>query len=686
MADTIRLRVLPSLLPQEVEFRQNDADLEYRYVGTDTWIALGQFGATLEIGTVSTLGPNEIATVENVGTPQHAVLNIGIPAGSDGLVQAVVEGNGIAINITDPNNPIVAVTIPPFATLALASANNPAVAPVAIQTAGYAAAGDGGGATYKKVVSEPSHAGKFQDAAGNWYELAEAAPNVIMFGADKSGGSNSAAAFTAAEAFGTDVRVPRGTYKFSADTTYTGKRWHFEQGAMLSVDSGKTLTIYAEIEAGEHQIFGGAGAVIGIRSVLPEWFGAVGDNVADDLAAFNKAMNSVGNSYSGRGVEQIIRLSARSYYLSGPWNLYPTVHCNLIVRGSGPVLGGTRLRFATNQHGVWVRGNANPITAICNFKLQDFGVVCNAASSGSALLFCAESGKSIGGLQMSLVENVYSEFFSGGILVANARLIKFSRCSVWHETVNGAIGVQIASNTSFGSAFTGDLTFEGCQFVEGLALNSKSVLVASDGASAGIAGVRFTECIFYHATYGVALLAQAGGDIGDTWFTRCQFDGTGRGSDIYSTGAGSAIIAPKFEGNYFQGCNNKGVVSQAVSSGFVKDIMLNANWMNGINASAVEIADAANILMVGNILNAINTANPAVTFYNVDGGVFSGNRHAAAKSYAGGPAGAQAAYTFSISGNTKNVAAVGNSGYGGWSAAFFLNTSTGLNNVVDHNT
>lgn len=40
-----------------------------------------------------------------------------------------------------------------------------------LETRGYAAAGDGGGALYKKVVSEPAHAGKVQSADGAWWEL-----------------------------------------------------------------------------------------------------------------------------------------------------------------------------------------------------------------------------------------------------------------------------------------------------------------------------------------------------------------------------------------------------------------------------------------------------------------------------------------------------------------------------------
>lgn len=52
-----------------------------------------------------------------------------------------------------------------------------------IRTAGYASAGDGGGALYKKAVSEPDHAGKFQSADGAWWEIKEREVTPKMFGA-----------------------------------------------------------------------------------------------------------------------------------------------------------------------------------------------------------------------------------------------------------------------------------------------------------------------------------------------------------------------------------------------------------------------------------------------------------------------------------------------------------------------
>jgi hypothetical protein len=65
-----------------------------------------------------------------------------------------------------------------------------------------------------------------------------------------------------------------------------------EHGAVLNVASGKTLTINGPIRADLWQIFSGPGTVAGdpkVEAILPQWFGAKGDNSTDDASAINKA-------------------------------------------------------------------------------------------------------------------------------------------------------------------------------------------------------------------------------------------------------------------------------------------------------------------------------------------------------------------------------------------------------------
>lgn len=67
----------------------------------------------------------------------------------------------------------------------VASSNVPSFAN-ATRINGYHNAGDGGGALYKKVSSEPAHAGKVQSADGAWWEISETTIAPEMFGAKPS--------------------------------------------------------------------------------------------------------------------------------------------------------------------------------------------------------------------------------------------------------------------------------------------------------------------------------------------------------------------------------------------------------------------------------------------------------------------------------------------------------------------
>ncbi|WP_299941305.1 hypothetical protein [uncultured Nitratireductor sp.] len=141
----------------------------------------------------------------------------GVNPGSAGL--AVLEAETVGD---------VAGIIGNFASRSDAAASSLRVAPDYIRTAGYAEAGDGGGALYKKVASEPSHEGKFPTTLDDgvtvvWYELAPDNLNFRQFGVhpDNTAAENRAAlqdgvdyagALAAANDAPQEIKLPAGRY------------------------------------------------------------------------------------------------------------------------------------------------------------------------------------------------------------------------------------------------------------------------------------------------------------------------------------------------------------------------------------------------------------------------------------------------------------------------------------------
>jgi hypothetical protein len=94
-----------------------------------------------------------------------------------------------------------------------------------IRTLGYTSAGDGGGGLYKRVVAEPSHAGKIQSDDGAWWELAEDRVSIKQLGAIGDGSTSNTTALTnaiaVAVALAVPLFIPVGRYNYTAPLTIT---------------------------------------------------------------------------------------------------------------------------------------------------------------------------------------------------------------------------------------------------------------------------------------------------------------------------------------------------------------------------------------------------------------------------------------------------------------------------------
>jgi hypothetical protein len=123
--------------------------------------------------------------------------------------------------------------------------------------------------------------------------------SVKWFGAVGNGTTNDYDSITNAinstSAINGVLYFPVGTYKISSNLTFPSNiTVKFEKGAMLSVDAGDTATINSIIDADIQQIFVGAGTYTGApknSKIIAQWFGVVGNGVADDTANIQKGVN-----------------------------------------------------------------------------------------------------------------------------------------------------------------------------------------------------------------------------------------------------------------------------------------------------------------------------------------------------------------------------------------------------------
>ncbi len=188
-------------------------------------------------------------------------------------------------------------------------------------TAGRSAAGDGGGATFRYDRTDTTAADnggtiRVDGEGRRWKAVGIREPvSVLIFGADKTGKSDSSAAILAANTWANmegpmGCALPAGTY--AIDNSIILPNVLKGAGGVLFIAATKTLTLNAQPEAALAPFFSGAGSLIIAASLsatgYPEWFGAVANSSGTDcMAAINACIQAFPITQLQRGI----------YYTSG---------------------------------------------------------------------------------------------------------------------------------------------------------------------------------------------------------------------------------------------------------------------------------------------------------------------------------------------------------------------------------
>jgi parallel beta-helix repeat protein len=293
------------------------------------------------------------------------------PAGPQGATGATgptgPTGPQGATGLTGPTGP---ATASDYESRAVAAAATIPGATNFLRVAGYATAGDGGEALYKKVTAPGApQAWHFQSADGGWWELADDDPNVKQLGAKGDDSTDDTAAVEATHAYVVDKGggswwFPPGLYRVST-ITITTSHIHVR-------GSGKQATVIVSTGTTD-------GIIIG--SATPEYSWISLQNLS--IVALS---GTVKTSATGLYVQKTTEVYIADLYINGfqygivndnaHFNRYERIRISgglvdgvgVWVAGDGSATGALENYFSH----VFVEGNANPLLATgWGFLIED---------------------------------------------------------------------------------------------------------------------------------------------------------------------------------------------------------------------------------------------------------------------------------------------------------------------------
>jgi hypothetical protein len=296
--------------------------------------------------------------------------------------------------------------------------------------------------------------------------IAGAVPSVIDFGAVGNGTTNDGAALALAEAAGAAIYLPSGVYRVSASINLT-KVVTFAPGAILKPDSGVTIMLSGEIDAGLWQIFdtsagGTFSGPVRNQYIYPEWWGAVPNIPADQSPRIQSAIT-------------FAQAGARTVYLrNGMWRcdntLYMREPAGIIgdpgIPAQGVTAANSTLDFSTapaSSHGLVIGRDIDfPLDGIALHNFAIFRETQVATGSGCC-------GLLLRSVMQAEVHNVQSwrwdkDFSIGGSATFPSAQCEFRGCRGQYAGTNHW-EIWAAIDCSFDRCFGGGGPAEICCYV-----------------------------------------------------------------------------------------------------------------------------------------------------------------------------------------------------------------------------
>jgi hypothetical protein len=212
---------------------------------------------------------------------------------------------------------------------------------------------------------------------------------------DPLAGSTLASAITYCNNLGTNCTlvVPAGVYTISVNTVVVPEvSLRMMKGAIITVNTGITLTINGPFNCGPYKCFALAGTGVvafgnsSLAEVYPQWWGATGDGITDDSVAIQAALKTVASSTGGT-----VRLPIGTYLTSTT-----TIRASGLFKLVGAGREKSIIKYTGTDCALWV----NPGDTI--------------ASHGWSIADICLTGNSVGHIGIAIGNNSASPYSAGG--------------------------------------------------------------------------------------------------------------------------------------------------------------------------------------------------------------------------------------------------------------------------------
>jgi len=289
------------------------------------------------------------------------------------------------------------------------------------------------------------------DSVANYDSLAAAVSAI--------GATETTLAVTADQAVTENLTIPATLHLVVTDS------------AVISVASGKTLTINSPFNAPITQVFSGPGSVVlsNVACVYPEWWGALG-GTNNDTVAIQAAIDSQPNeSLSGPEV----RFTKTSYSAT-----------SLILRGKTRYIGSnTTLNALASAELGFLKLDNGPVVSIIVDGINLEGGTVNAGQHGLYLYADGTHALNTGGIWFSTFANMLIQGFAGNQIHSDAQDKNFAGNDVANQFLTFTNVRAIANATTTSRALYvigqfGQIQFNNCEF---------------DGLSTGVASTKNVE-------------------------------------------------------------------------------------------------------------------------------------------------------------------------------------------------